>query len=73
LEDKLGLYDTDKDAEDLSKIIAGATIRSAVMNKDSEGMFILRLEKEGKKFEVRIYGTDLGWWFKIAGNKLNKK
>ena len=62
-------YRGDKDAEELSKEIAGAIVRSVVRNTNSEGMFTVKLERDGKNFEVRIYGTDLGWWFEAAGNR----
>lgn len=52
----------------LSELITDARIVSVVPNSDTEGIFTLRLRKGKKNFEVRVFATDLGWWFKKAGN-----
>jgi len=61
--------DREEQTEKLTQEIAGATVRSVVLSTESEGVFILRLEKDGRKFEVRLFATDLGWWYKLTGNR----
>ena len=61
--------DREEQTEKLTREIAGATVRSVVPSTESEGMFTLRLEKGDKKFEVRLFATDLGWWYKLTGNR----
>lgn len=53
----------------LTREIVGATVISVVPCTDAEGLFTLRLEKNKKRFEVRVSGSDLGWYYKIAGDK----
>ena len=65
----MSIFGPSDTAERLSKEISGAVVVSVTPSQEVEGLFTLRLKKDDKKFDVRVYGTELGWWFKIAGKK----
>lgn len=48
--------------EKLSAEIVGWTVLRIESSPDPEAIFILVLEKEGKKKSITIHATDLGWW-----------
>lgn len=65
----MGTAERAKQAAKLSSEIAGAEVVAVLPLEEDEGWFVLRLKKDGKKFDVRVYGTELGWWHRTAGGK----
>ena len=54
----------------LTELTKGATIRSFVepRKSDPEGIFVLKLLKDGKKFDLCVSAGELGWDYETAGN-----
>jgi hypothetical protein len=60
----MGQEARNRQMEKFKKAVEGWTITKVEPNTQGEGTFILRLDKgpKGKK-TIRLWGTDLGWWF----------
>lgn len=62
----------DKTTDKLDKALEGWTVTAVYPNPAPEGMIILSLKKDGQRRKVRLWATDLGWWFKADKTKGRK-
>ena len=56
--------------EKLTELTKGATIRSFQPPRkcDPQGIFVLKLVKDDKKFDLCVSAGELGWNYETAGN-----